>query len=130
MVWPYIGLMFSPCNCINCRAFSSTSSASIMIMIPFRTPPPPVINDRSLIYYSSFSFQWDPMITTLPGLYINTVAILKPINWFLDVSMSVACSTFYLRAINVGFATANSILFLLLTRRIYLSAKVIQHSLI
>lgn len=48
--------------------------------------------------------QWDPMITTLPGLYIFTVGLLKPMNAFLstDLCTSVYCH----RYINVIFSLA------------------------
>lgn len=47
------------------------------------------------------SFQWDPMITTLPGLYLVTVGILRPLTLLLGAD--VVCSVTGFRLINILF---------------------------
>jgi DIE2/ALG10 family len=63
------------------------------------------------------ALQWDPMITTLPGLYLMSVALVKPINWAIDVG-SVACTTLQLRSVNVFLAVCNLCLLWKLTETI------------
>ena len=53
------------------------------------------------ITYDSLSFQWDPMITTLPGLYLVTVGILRPLTLLLGADM--VCSVTGFRLINILF---------------------------
>lgn len=51
-----------------------------------------------------FCLQWDPKITTLPGLYFLSVGMLKPISLLL--SNPELCSSVYaLRCINVLLST-------------------------
>ncbi|KAK3101719.1 hypothetical protein FSP39_005801 [Pinctada imbricata] len=50
---------------------------------------------------------WDPMITTLPGLYLVTVGVLGPVQYVTNLSTGALCSTFNLRAVNVLFCTGN-----------------------
>ncbi|GAB5573664.1 dol-P-Glc:Glc(2)Man(9)GlcNAc(2)-PP-Dol alpha-1 [Prionailurus iriomotensis] len=41
--------------------------------------------------------QWDPMITTLPGLYLLSVGVVKPASWIFGWSEHVVCSIGMLR---------------------------------
>lgn len=47
---------------------------------------------QTLRYCAGNFTQWDPKITTLPGLYLITAAILSPLN---------LCNTFYMRCVNL-----------------------------
>ncbi|XP_001375135.2 dol-P-Glc:Glc(2)Man(9)GlcNAc(2)-PP-Dol alpha-1,2-glucosyltransferase isoform X1 [Monodelphis domestica] len=60
------------------------------------------------------SFQWDPMITTLPGLYLISVGILKPATWIFGWSQHVVCSIGMLRFVNLLFSAGNFYLLYLL----------------
>lgn len=51
--------------------------------------------------------EWDPMITTLPGLYLVSVGVIKPIVWLIDLTGDVVCSTAMLRFINLLFNSGN-----------------------
>nr|XP_046184842.1 putative Dol-P-Glc:Glc(2)Man(9)GlcNAc(2)-PP-Dol alpha-1,2-glucosyltransferase [Oncorhynchus gorbuscha] len=52
--------------------------------------------------YGKFN-EWDPMITTLPGLYLASVGVIKPVVWLVDLTGKVVCSTAMLRFINLLF---------------------------
>ncbi|XP_067172089.1 dol-P-Glc:Glc(2)Man(9)GlcNAc(2)-PP-Dol alpha-1,2-glucosyltransferase isoform X4 [Apteryx mantelli] len=61
--------------------------------------------------------QWDPMITTLPGLYLVSVGIAKPAAWLFGWPGGIACSTAMLRFINLLFSVGNFyLLYLLLSK--------------
>lgn len=63
--------------------------------------------------------EWDPMITTLPGLYLASVGIIKPIVWLADLSGDVVCSTAMLRFINLFFNCGNLYLLYLLICKLH-----------
>ncbi|XP_048356682.1 dol-P-Glc:Glc(2)Man(9)GlcNAc(2)-PP-Dol alpha-1,2-glucosyltransferase [Sphaerodactylus townsendi] len=63
--------------------------------------------------------QWDPMITTLPGLYLVSIGIVKPAAWLFGWSGSIVCSTGMLRFINLLFSVGNCYLLYLLFCRIH-----------
>ncbi|XP_015270843.1 PREDICTED: putative Dol-P-Glc:Glc(2)Man(9)GlcNAc(2)-PP-Dol alpha-1,2-glucosyltransferase [Gekko japonicus] len=63
--------------------------------------------------------QWDPMITTLPGLYLVSVGVVKPAAWLFGWSGSIICSTGMLRFINLLFSVGNFYLLYLLFSRIH-----------
>ncbi|KAF7246620.1 Dol-P-Glc:Glc(2)Man(9)GlcNAc(2)-PP-Dol alpha-1,2-glucosyltransferase [Varanus komodoensis] len=65
-------------------------------------------------YCESRFQQWDPMITTLPGLYLVSVGMVKPAAWLFGWSGSIVCSTGMLRFINLLFSTGNFYLLYLL----------------
>ncbi|KAL4624924.1 putative Dol-P-Glc:Glc(2)Man(9)GlcNAc(2)-PP-Dol alpha-1,2-glucosyltransferase isoform X2 [Arapaima gigas] len=48
--------------------------------------------------------EWDPMITTFPGLYLVSVGLLKPLGWAAGWADSALCSTATLRFVNVLFS--------------------------
>ncbi|XP_074125569.1 dol-P-Glc:Glc(2)Man(9)GlcNAc(2)-PP-Dol alpha-1,2-glucosyltransferase isoform X1 [Sminthopsis crassicaudata] len=60
------------------------------------------------------SFQWDPMITTLPGLYLISVGIVKPASWIIGWTQHVVCSIGMLRFVNLLFSIGNFYLLYLL----------------
>ncbi|XP_029471246.1 dol-P-Glc:Glc(2)Man(9)GlcNAc(2)-PP-Dol alpha-1,2-glucosyltransferase-like isoform X2 [Rhinatrema bivittatum] len=63
--------------------------------------------------------QWDPMITTLPGLYLVSVGLMKPAAWLFGWSQDVTCSAGMLRFINILFCIGNLYLLYLLICRIH-----------
>uniref|UniRef100_A0A8C6UYI8 Dol-P-Glc:Glc(2)Man(9)GlcNAc(2)-PP-Dol alpha-1,2-glucosyltransferase n=1 Tax=Neogobius melanostomus TaxID=47308 RepID=A0A8C6UYI8_9GOBI len=63
--------------------------------------------------------EWDPMITTLPGLYLASVGVIKPIVWLADLSGAVVCSTAMLRFINLLFNCGNLYLLYLLICKLH-----------
>lgn len=70
------------------------------------------------------TFQWDPMITTLPGLYLVSVGVVKPAAWLFRWTGSVVCSVGMLRFINLLFSAGNFYLLYLLLLKIHLKNKV------
>ncbi|TRY59245.1 hypothetical protein DNTS_026384 [Danionella cerebrum] len=51
--------------------------------------------------------EWDAMITTLPGLYLASVGLIRPLVWLADLRGRVVCSTAMLRFINLLFNSGN-----------------------
>lgn len=68
--------------------------------------------------------QWDPMITTPPGLYLVSVGVIKPVVWLADLTGDVVCSTAMLRFINLLFNCGNLYLIYLLLCKLHLREKV------
>ena len=61
--------------------------------------------------YCHFKFQeWDPKITTLPGLYLTSFAVLRVLAFFSGEQLHVICSTTLLRLTNVIFFMGNVVL--------------------
>ncbi|TKS90984.1 Dol-P-Glc:Glc(2)Man(9)GlcNAc(2)-PP-Dol alpha-1,2-glucosyltransferase [Collichthys lucidus] len=67
--------------------------------------------------------EWDPMITTLPGLYLVSVGVIKPVVWLADLTGAVVCSTAMLRFINLLFNCGNLYLLYLLICKLHLREK-------
>ncbi|XP_064632019.1 putative Dol-P-Glc:Glc(2)Man(9)GlcNAc(2)-PP-Dol alpha-1,2-glucosyltransferase [Lineus longissimus] len=65
-------------------------------------------------YCHGFFQEWDPMITTLPGLYVISAGIMKAATIISHHPMEEVCITFWLRCISVGFTVANFFLLLFL----------------
>nr|XP_033813937.1 putative Dol-P-Glc:Glc(2)Man(9)GlcNAc(2)-PP-Dol alpha-1,2-glucosyltransferase isoform X2 [Geotrypetes seraphini] len=59
------------------------------------------------------------MITTLPGLYLVSVGLLKPAAWLFGWSQDVACSTGMLRFVNLLFGIGNLYILYLLIYKIH-----------
>lgn len=60
--------------------------------------------------YSSTFFQWNPKLTTPPGLYLTTWALFKPISELIafgEDDSSRKCPLLMVRSINLLFAIAN-----------------------
>lgn len=64
------------------------------------------------------------MITTLPGLYLVSVGIIKPVVRLADMSGEVVCSTAMLRFINLLFNCGNLYLLYRLICRLHPKEKV------
>ncbi|KAK3932622.1 Dol-P-Glc:Glc(2)Man(9)GlcNAc(2)-PP-Dol alpha-1,2-glucosyltransferase [Frankliniella fusca] len=75
----------------------------------YKTQPNPYLDEvfhipQARRYCDGNFTEWDPKITTLPGLYFLTVGFLKPISWFL--SKPELCSSVYaLRSVNMILST-------------------------
>jgi hypothetical protein len=63
-----------------------------------------------------FYIQWDPKITTLPGLYIFSYGILNPLSRFFDRFL---CDAVHLRMINVVLAAVALPILFNITRQIH-----------
>ncbi|KAF4793874.1 dol-P-Glc:Glc(2)Man(9)GlcNAc(2)-PP-Dol alpha-1,2-glucosyltransferase [Turdus rufiventris] len=74
--------------------------------------------------------QWDPMITTLPGLYLLSVGLVKPAAWLLGWTGSVVCSVGMLRFINLLFSAGNFYLLYLLLFKIHQRNKTLKESFV
>ncbi|XP_069765607.1 dol-P-Glc:Glc(2)Man(9)GlcNAc(2)-PP-Dol alpha-1,2-glucosyltransferase isoform X1 [Narcine bancroftii] len=70
-------------------------------------------------YCEGIFSEWDPMITTLPGLYLVSTGIIKPVSWLLSWTGTVVCSIGMLRFINLMFNTGNLYLLYLFFCRIH-----------
>lgn len=67
--------------------------------------------------------EWDPMITTLPGLYLVSVGVIKPLMWLAGWTGKVVCSTGMLRFINLLFNCGNLYLLYLIIYKLHLKDK-------
>ncbi|KAM9845973.1 dol-P-Glc:Glc(2)Man(9)GlcNAc(2)-PP-Dol alpha-1,2-glucosyltransferase [Aulostomus maculatus] len=67
--------------------------------------------------------EWDPMITTLPGLYLISVGVIKPVVWLADLTGEVVCSTAMLRFVNLLFNCGNLYLLYLLVCKLHVREK-------
>ncbi|KAG5267959.1 hypothetical protein AALO_G00227850 [Alosa alosa] len=67
--------------------------------------------------------EWDPMITTLPGLYLASVGLIKPVVWLADLTGKVVCSTAMLRFINTLFNCGNLYLLYLIVCKLHIKDK-------
>ncbi|XP_029968798.1 dol-P-Glc:Glc(2)Man(9)GlcNAc(2)-PP-Dol alpha-1,2-glucosyltransferase [Salarias fasciatus] len=67
--------------------------------------------------------EWDPMITTLPGLYLISVGVIKPVVWLADLTGDVVCSTAMLRFVNLLFNCGNLYLMYLLICKLHIREK-------
>lgn len=68
--------------------------------------------------------EWDPMITTPPGLYIMSVALIQPVSQLLQVEREDICTTKILRMTNMFFAVVNFFVLDALLRRIHQNSKI------
>lgn len=66
------------------------------------------------------------MITTLPGLYLVTVGVIRPVVWLAGLTGNVVCSTAMLRFINLLFNSGNLYLLYLLICRLHHREKVLS----
>lgn len=59
--------------------------------------------------YCRYQFsEWDPKITTLPGLYLVSLLVIHGISVFTRSHVELLCSVWLLRATNVLFMIANA----------------------
>ncbi|KAM4615086.1 dol-P-Glc:Glc(2)Man(9)GlcNAc(2)-PP-Dol alpha-1,2-glucosyltransferase [Polymixia lowei] len=67
--------------------------------------------------------EWDPMISTLPGLYLASVGVIKPVVWLADLTGKVVCSTAMLRFVNLLFNCGILYLLYLIICKLHLREK-------
>ena len=72
-----------------------------------------------------FLLQWDPNITTLPGLYLASAGLLKPIAELWNIDLVELCTISILRSTNVFFAAGNTYLMFGLLQKLHVKNKVI-----
>ncbi|KAJ7329607.1 hypothetical protein JRQ81_015781 [Phrynocephalus forsythii] len=110
----YFSAAFSCAFLVSCLLFSAVNrqQRSPYMDEAFHVP-------QAQAYCEGRFQQWDPMITTLPGLYLVSVGIVKPAAWLFGWSGSVVCSTGMLRFINLLFTIGNVYLLYLLFCRIH-----------
>lgn len=58
------------------------------------------------------------MITTLPGLYLLSVGVVKPASWIFGWSEHIVCSIGMLRFVNLLFSVGNFYLLYLLLHKV------------
>ncbi|KAM5173094.1 dol-P-Glc:Glc(2)Man(9)GlcNAc(2)-PP-Dol alpha-1,2-glucosyltransferase isoform 2-T2 [Mantella aurantiaca] len=73
--------------------------------------------------------EWDPMITTLPGLYLTSVGMVKPAAWLFGWSKNVVCSSGMLRFINLLFSLGNLYMFYLILNKLHTRVSVMKRIL-
>ncbi|XP_078535987.1 dol-P-Glc:Glc(2)Man(9)GlcNAc(2)-PP-Dol alpha-1,2-glucosyltransferase [Lissotriton helveticus] len=78
---------------------------------------------QAQLYCAGRFREWDPMITTLPGLYLVSIGIVKPAAWLLGWPASVVCSAAMLRFVNLLFSVGNLYLLYSLVCRIHYKDK-------
>ena len=92
---------------------SALLAISLGIFIQFNTKQPQPYMDEIFHIpqaqkYCHFKFkEWDPKITTLPGIYLVSFAGLRALSFFLGRELHLLCSTFFLRMTNVLFLMGN-----------------------
>jgi len=64
-------------------------------------------------------FQWDQMITTLPGLYLMSTGLAGPLALVLDIPIDTVCSVNWLRAVNVLFSLGNFYLIYAIQKKLH-----------
>ncbi|XP_045164556.1 putative Dol-P-Glc:Glc(2)Man(9)GlcNAc(2)-PP-Dol alpha-1,2-glucosyltransferase [Mercenaria mercenaria] len=70
--------------------------------------------------YCSANFtHWDPMITTLPGLYLMSVGVLKPVAAIFNIPVMELCTTYWLRTTNILFTFGNFYLIYAVLRKLH-----------
>ncbi|XP_061423106.1 putative Dol-P-Glc:Glc(2)Man(9)GlcNAc(2)-PP-Dol alpha-1,2-glucosyltransferase [Lethenteron reissneri] len=74
--------------------------------------------------YCNGSFlEWDPKITTPPGLYAFSLGLLSPLGWMLGLPPSERCSPTLLRLTSLLFSLGNFYTLYLLTCRLHSDTK-------
>ncbi|XP_071497858.1 dol-P-Glc:Glc(2)Man(9)GlcNAc(2)-PP-Dol alpha-1,2-glucosyltransferase-like isoform X1 [Diadema antillarum] len=74
-----------------------------------KTQPSPYMDEifhipQAQLYCNGSFTEWNPKITTLPGLYLSSVGLLKPLALLLEADLVDLCSVTTLRSINILFA--------------------------
>lgn len=96
--------------------YSSLFAVSMGIFLQFNTKQSQPYMDEIFHVpqaqkYCNYKFdEWDPKITTLPGLYFISFACLRTLAFFVGHELRVVCSTFFLRMVNTLFLMGNVLL--------------------
>lgn len=80
-------------------------SASIILCLFNTVQPQPYMDEyfhlkQTIVYCNGNFTQWDPMITTLPGLYLYAIGVYGPLYSLFKIEF---CTLHYLRMLNVIF---------------------------
>ncbi|PFX18520.1 putative Dol-P-Glc:Glc(2)Man(9)GlcNAc(2)-PP-Dol alpha-1,2-glucosyltransferase [Stylophora pistillata] len=93
--------------------YSSLFAVSMGIFLQFNTKQSQPYMDEifhvpQVQKYCDYKFdEWDPKITTLPGLYLISFACLRALAFLVGHELRVVCSTFFLRMVNTLFLMGN-----------------------
>ncbi|XP_031560574.1 dol-P-Glc:Glc(2)Man(9)GlcNAc(2)-PP-Dol alpha-1,2-glucosyltransferase-like [Actinia tenebrosa] len=99
----------------NVSLFVFLLAVSLGILLNFQSiQPEPYMDEQFHIpqaqKYCQYKFnEWDPMITTLPGLYLVSFVLLQITAFFTRIKLIVICSAFWLRFTNVLFMMGNAL---------------------
>ncbi|KAL8563505.1 hypothetical protein ACOMHN_066172 [Nucella lapillus] len=67
---------------------------------------------------------WDPMITTLPGLYLATVPVLYPLAMVVgSPDIMTVCTTSVLRGVNILVCVENLVILYLIARKLHFNGQ-------
>ena len=109
-----------------CSALVAISMA-ISLMVFLKQPTPyldEVFHIPQAQEFCKHEFsRWDPKITTLPGLYFSSLAILEPLAVVLKQNLVVICSPFWLRITNVLFLLGIVVFLRLLLLKLHVDDK-------
>ncbi|EDO39478.1 predicted protein [Nematostella vectensis] len=87
-------------------------SVGILLLIDFKQSQPyldEIFHIPQAQQYCEYKFsEWDPKITTLPGLYLVSLAILRVAAFFSSTELIDVCSVLWLRFTNVFFVIGNA----------------------
>lgn len=80
-------------------------SAFVFLLLNY-TQPTPLIDEifhipQAISYIKGNFSEWNPKITTLPGLYLSTSAVFNLIAFIADFPVESLCQPYYLRVFNV-----------------------------
>lgn len=99
----------------NVSLFVVLLAISLGILLKFQSvQPEPYMDEQFHIpqaqKYCQYEFhEWDPMITTLPGLYLVSFVLLQITAFFTRIKLIIICSAFWLRFTNVLFMIGNAV---------------------
>uniref|UniRef100_UPI00358F0722 dol-P-Glc:Glc(2)Man(9)GlcNAc(2)-PP-Dol alpha-1,2-glucosyltransferase-like n=1 Tax=Myxine glutinosa TaxID=7769 RepID=UPI00358F0722 len=111
-LWPFASSLLFLCFVILLSAWLSAEMST--------TVPEPYMDEIFHVpqaqRFCAGSFQqWDPMITTLPGLYLYSASLLRSLGSLLGLTDKQACTVTLLRLTNITFTLGNlAVLYLLM----------------
>jgi alpha-1,2-glucosyltransferase len=112
--WVTLGQSSKMADVKSTSLFVVLLSVSVGILLQFQTTQPEPYMDEIFHIpqaqkYCEYKFkEWDPMITTLPGLYLVSFILLRITSFFTTLQLSVLCSVFWLRFTNILFMIGNA----------------------
>ncbi|GLG98771.1 Putative Dol-P-Glc:Glc(2)Man(9)GlcNAc(2)-PP-Dol alpha-1,2-glucosyltransferase, partial [Gryllus bimaculatus] len=94
--------------CIAVAGFFISISHYIFNLI-YTVQPTPYLDEifhipQATKYFRGLFHEWDSKITTLPGLYLLSVGVLKPVSWLIGKDI---CNVYALRITNLTACVAN-----------------------
>uniref|UniRef100_H2Z275 Dol-P-Glc:Glc(2)Man(9)GlcNAc(2)-PP-Dol alpha-1,2-glucosyltransferase n=1 Tax=Ciona savignyi TaxID=51511 RepID=H2Z275_CIOSA len=92
----------------------------VLFQVIYQAQPTPFIDEifhipQAQKFCNGHFSEWDPKITTLPGMYFISVLILAPLSWFGGKSL---CTVWSLRFINIMFNLVNLLISYLILKRL------------